>query len=99
MSQSKELSSVVSDIRAAGESIIKSADALEKMFSGSKETSDTVLKLTDVRKVLAEKARVSKANTDAVRELLKKHGADKLSEIDPQEYESLLADAEVLPDA
>jgi len=42
MSQSKELSSVVSDIRAAGESIIKSADALEKMFSRSKETSDTV---------------------------------------------------------
>ena len=72
---------------------------LYQMFSGSKETSDTALKLTDVRKVLAEKARVSKANTDAVRELLKKHGADKLSEIDPQEYKSLLADAEVLPDA
>ncbi|HBT65522.1 MAG TPA: DNA ligase, partial [Ruminococcaceae bacterium] len=30
------------------------------------------------------------------RELLEKHGANKLSEIDPSEYPALLAEAEVL---
>ena len=56
-------------------------------------------KLEDVRMFLAAKARVSKENTDAVRALLIKHGADKLSKVDPSEYMSLLAEAEVLPDA
>jgi len=35
-------------------------------------------------------------HTAEVKELLNKHGADKLSEIDPSEYPALLADAEVL---
>ena len=34
--------------------------------------------------------------TKEVKELLMKHGANKLSEIDPAEYEALLTDAEVL---
>lgn len=50
--------------------------------------------LADVRAVLAEKSRAG--HTAEVRELLLKHGADKLSDIDPAEYHSLLADAEVL---
>ena len=36
--------------------------------------------------------------TDKVRELLLKHGAAKLSEIDPNEYPALLKEAEVLTD-
>ena len=52
------------------------------------------LKLTDVRAVLAEKSRAG--FTKEVKELLIKHGADKLSAIDPAEYEALLADVEVL---
>ncbi len=50
--------------------------------------------LTEVRAVLAEKSR--KGKTAQVKELLIKHGADKLSDIDPKEYKSLMADAEVL---
>lgn len=52
------------------------------------------LNLEDVRAVLADKSR--KGHTAEVKALLTKHGADKLSEIDPAEYASLLADAEVL---
>ena len=55
---------------------------------------EKALTLEEVRAVLAEKSRAG--HTEEVRELLKKHGADKLSEIDPMEYPALLADAEVL---
>lgn len=50
--------------------------------------------LTEVRAVLAEKSRAG--CTAEVKELLKKHGADKLSGIDPSAYAVLIADAEVL---
>lgn len=50
--------------------------------------------LTEVRALLAEKSRAG--FTAQVRELLAKHGADKLSGIDPSEYAALVADVEVL---
>lgn len=53
----------------------------------------------ELRAVMARKTRVSKANTDAIRELLKKHGAVKLSEVKPEEYTAILKEAEVIPDA
>lgn len=52
------------------------------------------LTLEQVRAVLAEKSRAG--HTAEVKVLLLKHGADKLSEVDPAEYPALLADAEVL---
>jgi uncharacterized protein (DUF111 family) len=47
--------------------------------------------LEQVRAVLAEKSRCG--HTAKVRELLQKHGAAKLSEIDRAEFESLLSEA------
>lgn len=58
------------------------------------EPEEKPLTLEEVRAVLAEKSR--SGHTEEVRELLAKHGADKLSEIDPAEYPALLAEAEVL---
>lgn len=52
------------------------------------------LTLEEVRMVLAEKSRAG--HTAEVRTLLVKHGAEKLSDIDPARYPALLADAEVL---
>ena len=52
------------------------------------------LTLEQVRAVLAEKSRAG--HTAKVKALLLKHGADKLSEVNPAEYPALLADAEVL---
>lgn len=52
------------------------------------------LTLEQVRAALAEKSRAG--HTSEVKALLIKHGADKLSDIDPAEYPALLAEAEVL---
>ena len=53
--------------------------------------------LEDVRAVLADKSR--QGFTSEVKDLLRKHGADKLSEINPAEYKALLADSEVIGNA
>lgn len=52
------------------------------------------LTLEEVRMVLAEKSRAG--HTAEIRALLVKHGAEKLSDIDPAKYPALLAEAEVL---
>ena len=62
--------------------------------AAKREPEEKPLTLEEVRAVLAEKSR--SGHTEEVRELLNKHGADKLSEIDPAEYAALLAEAEVL---
>ena len=62
--------------------------------AAKQEPEEKPLTLEEVRAVLAEKSRVG--HTEEVRELLNKHGADKLSEIDSAEYAALLAEAEVL---
>ena len=62
--------------------------------AAKQEPEEKPLTLEEVRAVLAEKSR--SGHTEEVRELLAKHGADKVSEIDPAEYAALLAEAEVL---
>lgn len=53
--------------------------------------------LEQVRAVLADKSRAG--HTAAVRALLEKHGATKLSQVDPQHYEAILKEAEGFADA
>ena len=57
-------------------------------------TQPEPIPLEKVRAVLADKARLGR--TAEVKALLQKHGAQKLSEIDPREYANLLAEAEAL---
>ena len=71
----------------------KAAKKEEKPVA-KQEPEEKPLTLEEVRAVLAEKSR--SGHTEEVRELLAKHGADKLSEIDPAKYAALLAEAEVL---
>lgn len=59
-----------------------------------KDESNKSYKLEEVRKVLADKSRLG--FTGAIKNLLEKHGATKLSEIDPSKYKDLLADVEKL---
>ena len=103
MSKMGELDLCVSELRRVAQSLNTVADSLTSLFSGSqprtsvqpesKPTSKPIT-LEDVRAVLAEKSR--NGHTAKIRELLEKHGAAKLSEIDPQKYSALLAEAEVL---
>ena len=58
--------------------------------------SELAAELAEVRAVLAEKSR--QGHTSEVKALLSKHGADKLSEVDPAKYGELKAEAEVLGD-
>ena len=55
---------------------------------------EITLSLTDVRKILAEKSR--SGFTDQVRLLLEKYGANRLSKIDPSNYQNLISEAECL---
>ena len=68
----------------------------EKKTAAKKEekAEPKPLTLERVRAALAEKSRAG--HTSEVKALLIKHGADKLSDIDPAEYLALLAEAEVL---
>ena len=103
MSKMSELDLCVIELRSAAQSLNTVADSLTALFSGSQPESSVQpeskppskpLTLEDVRAVLAEKSR--NGHTAKIRELLEKHGAAKLSEIDPQKYSALLAEAEVL---
>ena len=96
MGQLSELDAVIKDLRSASATILEVADTLAEMFGG-KPTEEAAPTLEAVRAVLAEKSRTG--HTAEVRSLLEKYGATKLSQIDPANYKSLLADAEVITDA
>ena len=78
-----------SDQKANGESV-NIADGKVKTAQ-STEPKPKPVTLAQVRAVLAEKSRCG--HTAQVRELLQKHGAAKLSAINPTEFESLLSEA------
>ena len=59
--------------------------------NGAKSSRPKPVTLEQVRAVLAEKSR--SGHTAKVRELLQKHGAAKLSAINPAEFESLIGEA------
>lgn len=71
--------------------IKKCANELNELADSLADVSNKPIALEDVRKVLAELSR--DGLTEKVRQLLNKYGADKLSEIEPDNYEALLNDA------
>lgn len=94
-----ELDAVIIDLRTAATAINDAADTLTEMFSG--KTAEVPAKPTepvptkeDVRAILAEMS--SRGFTAQVKELLRSHGVDKLSDVDPSEYAALLQEAEGL---
>jgi hypothetical protein len=107
MSKMSDMAMTIEELRSAAASINEAANWLAEQFGGTaeapakepaaKEEKKPELKLEDVRAVLAEKSRAG--HTAAIRTLLQKYGASKLSAVDPKHYEALLKDAEVLDDA
>lgn len=98
MSKMSEMSMTIEELRRAAAAINEAASWLAEQFSNNDEPEAPVkeppLTLEAVRAVLADKSR--SGHTAEVRSLLQKYGASKLSEIDPANYNALLADAEVL---
>ena len=91
MSKMSDMAMTIEELRSAA------ADEAPAKEPAAKEEKKPELKLEDVRAVLAEKSRAE--HTSAIRTLLQKYGASKLSAVDPKYYEALLKDAEVLDDA
>ncbi len=112
MSKTMKLGDVLAEnLCAVAESLRKLADTVAAMTPAeaaaaqgaqaaeppaTPEMQENALKPEDVRAVLAEKSRAG--HTAEIRALLEKHGAAKLSEIDPENYAALLADAKELGD-
>lgn len=91
-SKISEILATVSDILVTINEIVGS---IESAFSSSPEKPKEEKKsvtLEEVRAVLAEKSRSGK--TAEVKELLKKFGANKLSELDASKYDELLKETE-----
>jgi len=113
MSRMSELDFCIGELRTAAQSLTAVVNNLVTLFGGgagpdaapteppkassqAESRAPKPITLEQVRAVLAEKSR--NGHTAQVRSLLEKHGAMKLSEIDPAEYVALLAEAEVLGD-
>ncbi|MEE0914548.1 MAG: DNA ligase [Ruminococcus sp.] len=111
MGKTSELSILIDELKYCGETLIGISQGLSELFSGaaenqksdepttvteeqSKTAEEKVLTLEEVRAVLAEKSRAG--FTVQIREILVKHGAEKLSAVNPSEYEAVLKEVEVL---
>lgn len=73
---------------------VMSGEKSETAVSEEQPKPVEAIPLEKVRAVLADKSRLG--HTAEVKALLQKHGAVKLSEVDPAEYAALLTEAEVL---
>lgn len=108
MSKMSDMAMTIEELRTAAAAIKDAADWLAQQFSGEapesvaetpapKPEAKPAYALEQVRAVLADKSRAG--HTAEVRTLLQKYGADRLSQIDPANYEALLRDAEGLANA
>ena len=108
MSKMSELSQVISELKDCGKTLINIADSLTEIFSSTNDETDNVteapalptvapepeLSFLDVRKKFVDLSRAG--HTEALKGLMKKYGADKLSSVDSSQYAALLADAEAI---
>lgn len=100
---SDEKKRLAEELARCGEALMKIAASLknerespiqETKAEAAPQEKKKPLALEDVRAILARKSR--EGFTAEVRELLKKHGASRLSEVKPEDYAALLKEAEVL---
>ena len=93
MSKMSDLAQAIEEIRAAAATITEAVNWLAQQFSDEGDAEPRpeekpTLTLEQVRAVLAEKSRAG--HTAAIRELLRKYGANKLSQVDPRDYDAIL---------
>ena len=100
MGKMSEMESTIKELRDAAASINSIANYLTNLYMGDHEPEVEAempkppLAFEEVRAILANKSR--EGFTAQIRELLQKHGGNKLSELDPACYQALVADAEGL---
>lgn len=101
MGKVKEFSILLDELKKCVEMLAEVSAGLTELIGGAEEQTPKEEKkpvtLEEVRQVLAERARAG--FTAEIKAIITKHGAAKLSEIDPAEFESVLAEAEALANA
>lgn len=101
MSQHKQLLELITEMEGTAKYYLRLVDEFKKLLSSEEETETTseepkpetqkVLKLEDVRAVLATKAKDGYKNE--VRALLNKYGAESLSALATEHYAAVLEEA------
>ena len=98
MSKMSNLDILLSGLIEHGEAILEIAKEMKNMFSEEpaalSEKPETTLSFTDLRAKLAEKSR--EGFTAEIKAILISHGAEKLSAIQPSDYETVLKEVEAL---
>ena len=105
MSKMSNLSLLFDELIEHGEAIVEIAKEMKSMFpeeptalpektETKKPETTTTLSFTDLRAKLAEKSR--EGFTAEIKAILNSHGAEKLSAIQPADYETVLKEVEAL---
>lgn len=98
--ETRRLLKVVENLRSLADSVQEVCTLVayslseKEAESQRKKKADFEITLEKVRGVLAEKSR--SGHTAAVRAIIQKYGANRLSEISPEDYPAVLAEAEGL---
>ena len=103
MAKNNDISLALDELKKCGETLIALSEAMRgtepQPVPASAPVEVKPVSFEELRALLAKKTRVSKQNTDAIRELLLKHGVNKLSELKKEDYQTLMDEAKELPDA
>lgn len=103
MSKVKDLSMAIDELHRCGEALIGVTETLKELFDSTDEARTPEpepaleakpITLAEVRAALAQKS--VDGHTAEIQALIRKYGADKLSQVDPAHYASLMAEAEAL---
>ena len=104
MSAMSELATVKEELLQCSQVLIGIADTLKELAHTWDEplpvkeiaapAPEIMLTLADVRACLAQKS--VEGHTAVIQALIRKYGAEKLSQVDPKNYAALMAEAEVL---
>lgn len=99
MGKMGELAEHLTELRHCGEILIGISEVLTEMFSTPTPVRESVhpqkeYTFEEVRAILATKSR--EGHTDEVKEIITALGAEKLSDIKPEQYDELLKKVEVL---
>ena len=91
----ENLSERLDELRTCGETIISIAEALKELLPAKESPKGTPpLTLEDVRHELALLAQ--SGFSQEIKELIARHGASRLSDVDASQYATLLAEAKGL---
>lgn len=97
----QKLLKVAEDLKNLSESVQSVCTVVSEGLSPEEEQEqeqieDKTVEFEKVRGVLANKSR--EGHTAKIKEIIKKYGADKLSEVDPKDYPAILKEVEGLKD-